>query len=149
MCACRVYFLINLCTYFNIYNIVFTLKAQYDLNYVKSAFKPQPTNQPTLCTYLLTVWKNLCTLSSPVSTETVDYLSCWYIASFSCQLSLLSSVGREMRDIDSALDLWRSGVVLCWPCISTRPVNCLRPFVSLVKQVTMAQKWCKIKTQFH
>jgi len=28
---------------FNIYNIVFTLKARYDLNCVKSAVKPQPT----------------------------------------------------------------------------------------------------------
>ena len=29
---------------FNIYNIVFTLKARYDLNCVKSAVKPQPTD---------------------------------------------------------------------------------------------------------
>jgi len=29
---------------FNIYNIVFTLKARYDLNCVKSAVKPHPTN---------------------------------------------------------------------------------------------------------
>jgi len=29
---------------FNIYNIVFTLKARYDLNCVKSAVKLQPTN---------------------------------------------------------------------------------------------------------
>jgi len=28
-------------------NIVFTLKVRYDLNCVKSAAKPQPTNQPT------------------------------------------------------------------------------------------------------
>ena len=33
---------------FNIYNIVFTLKARYDLNCVKSAVKLQPTNQPTI-----------------------------------------------------------------------------------------------------
>jgi len=30
-----------------VYNIVFTLKAQYDLDCVKSAVKPQPTNLKT------------------------------------------------------------------------------------------------------
>jgi len=39
---------INLYELFNIYKIVFTLKARYDLNYVKSAITLQRSNQPTL-----------------------------------------------------------------------------------------------------